>query len=125
MHTESSMPMLGRAAGPLDLEHVQIQCLYVYVEPSVGFVACFCHLSLFVYQYSNLPFFVTGCLLSSFFLVVTQRTFAVSVHIIQFADECCASSFDRRIRLQKYWPRCTRHEAGHVDSCLFRNDWKP
>lgn len=37
----------------------------------------------------------------------------------------CAWSFGRRIRLQKYWPRCTRHEAGHVDLCLCRNDWKP
>lgn len=37
----------------------------------------------------------------------------------------CAWSFGRRIRLQKYWPRCTRHEAGHVDLRLCRNKWKP
>ncbi len=42
-----------------------------------------------------------------------MRSFVVSVDIIQFAcDECCASSFGLvRIRLQKCWPRCTRHEA--------------
>ena len=67
---ESSMTMPGRAVGPLNLEHVQIQCLYVvHVEPFVGCVACFCHLSLFIHQYCNL--FCHRLFVTLFFLVVS------------------------------------------------------
>lgn len=95
----------ARAAGPLNLEHVQIHTNTMFV--------CACRISLYSYINSLAYPFLSQA--------VCYHRFFSSYH----ANLRCAWSFGRRIRLQKYWPRCTRHEAGHVDLSLCRKDWKP